>query len=178
MAEALTADIEDLMRESAAALERSDLAWVEEHTSRTEGTVAIGTDPDEYARDSGTTMQLMKDSTPDAEPQIRIVIDDVRAYEEGVVGWSDATGHFEHDGTSVPVRITDVVRRVDGMWRSVQTQPRSASPPHMFEPMFTAATIGSSGAAGGLRREARRRSGTRTRPGPPPAIVLVICEWT
>jgi len=127
VAEALTADIEDLMRESAAALERSDLAWVEEHTSRAEGTVAIGTDPDEYARDSGTTMQLMKDSTPDAEPQIRIVIDDVRAYEEGVVGWSDATGHFEHDGTSVPVRITDVVRRVDGMWRSVQTQPRSAS---------------------------------------------------
>jgi len=49
VAEALTADIEDLMRESAAALERRDLVWVEEHTSRAEGTVAIGTDPDEYA---------------------------------------------------------------------------------------------------------------------------------
>ena len=71
-------DIENLMHESAAALERSDLAWIDEHTSRVDGTVAIGTDPAEYARDFGTIMQLMKDSTPDAEPQIRIVIDDVR----------------------------------------------------------------------------------------------------
>jgi hypothetical protein len=139
-----SADIEDLMRESAAALERSDLAWVEEHTSRADGTVAIGTDPDEYARDFGTIMQLMKDSTPDADPQIRIVIDDVRAYEEGDVGWSDATGRFEHDGTSVAVRITDVVRREDGVWRSVQTHASIGVPTaHMFEPMFTAATIGS-----------------------------------
>ncbi len=43
---------------------------------------------------------------PDTEPQLRIVIDDVRGYEEGDVGWSDATGRFEHDGTSIPVRIT------------------------------------------------------------------------
>ena len=108
------------------------------------GCISIGTDPDEYARDFGTIMQLMKDSTPDAEPQIRIVIDDVRAYEEGDVGWSDATGRFEHDGTSVAVRITDVVRREDGVWRSVQTHASIGVPTaHMFEPMFTAATIGS-----------------------------------
>lgn len=135
-----SSDIENLMHESAAALERSDLAWVEEHTSRADGTVAIGTDPDEYARDFDTIMQLMRDSTLDAEPQIRIVIDDVRGYEDGDVGWSDATARFEHDGTSVPVRITDVLLREDGVWRSVQTHASIGVPTaHMFDTMFTGA---------------------------------------
>ena len=40
-------EIENLMRESVAALERGDLAYIEEHTSRADGTVAIGSDPDE-----------------------------------------------------------------------------------------------------------------------------------
>jgi hypothetical protein len=133
-------EIENLMRESAAALERGDLAWVEEHTSRAEGSVAIGTDPDEYARDFDTIMGLMRDSTPDTGPQIRIVIDDVRGYEEGDIGWSDATGRFEHDSASVPVRITDVLRREDGMWRSVQTHASVGVPnAHMFDPLFTRA---------------------------------------
>src|SRR5262249_44388365 len=110
-------EIENLMRESAAALERGDLAWIEEHTSRVDGTVAIGTDPGEYARDFDRIMGLMGDSTPEGDLQMRVVIDDVRGYEDGDVGWSDATGRFEHDGASAPVRITDVLRREDGVWR-------------------------------------------------------------
>jgi hypothetical protein len=133
-------EIENLMRESVAALGRGDLAWVEEHTSRADGTVTIGTDPDEYARDFDTIMRLMADSTPDAGPQIRIAIEDVRGYEEGDIGWSDATGRFEHDGASVPVRITDVARREDGVWRSVQTHASVAVPTaHMFDPLLTGA---------------------------------------
>jgi hypothetical protein len=133
-------EIENLMHESVAALERNDLAFIEERTSRADGVVAIGTDPDEYARDFETIMQLMADSTPDAGPQVRISIDQIRGYEEGDIGWSDATGRFEHGGAAVPVRITDVVRREDGIWRSVQTHASIGVPTaHMFDPMFTGA---------------------------------------
>jgi len=110
-----------------------DLAWVEEHTSRADGTVAIGTDRrirPRLRRDHGAERR----PTPDTGPQIRIVIDDVRGYEEGDVGWSDATGRFEHDGASVPVRITDVLRREERVWRSVQTQASvGVSDANMFE---------------------------------------------
>ena len=71
-------EIENLMRDSVAALERSDLAFIEKHTSRADGTVAIGTDPDEYARDFDTIMRLMADSTPKGDQQIKVVIDDVK----------------------------------------------------------------------------------------------------
>ena len=137
-------EIENLMRDSVAALERSDLAFIEKHTSRADGTVAIGTDPDEYARDFDTIMRLMADSTPKGDQQIKVVIDEIRGYEEGDIGWSDATGHFESDGSTVPVRITDVARREDGVWRSVQTHASIGVPvANMFEPMFTgAATAG------------------------------------
>ena len=74
----------------------------------------------------------------DAGPQIRIAIDDVRGYQEGDIGWSDATGRFEHDGASVPVRITNVLRR--DVWRAVQTQASVGVPhAHMFDPMFIGA---------------------------------------
>ncbi|HET7170708.1 MAG TPA: nuclear transport factor 2 family protein [Gaiellales bacterium] len=133
-------EIESLMRASVAALERSDLAFIEEHTSRADGTVAIGSDPAEYARDFDTIMRLMADSTADAGPQIRVTLDEIHGYEEGDIGWSDATGHFEHDGATVPVRITDVARREDGVWRSVQTHASIGVPTaSMFDSMFTGA---------------------------------------
>ena len=138
-------EIEDLMRESVAALERNDLRFIEEHTSRADGTVVIGSDPGEYSRDFEAIMKLMADSTPEGDQQIHVLIGEIRGYEEGDIGWSDATGHFEHDGVKVPVRITDVARREDGVWRSVQSHASIGVPvAHMFDPMFTgaAATTG------------------------------------
>ena len=71
---------------------------------------------------------------------MHISVDEIRGYEEGDIGWSDATGRFEHDGTVVQVRITGVVRREDGVWRFVQTHASIGVPTaHMFDPMFTGA---------------------------------------
>ncbi len=133
-------EIENLMRESVAALERGDLAYIEEHTSRADGTVAIGTDPDEYSRDFETIMKLMADSTPEGEQRIRVLVDEIRGYEQGDIGWSDATGRFEHDGVTVPVRITEVARREDGVWRAVQSHASIGVPAaRSFDPLFTGA---------------------------------------
>ena len=76
-------EIEDLMRESVAALERNDLRFIEEHTSRADGTVVIGSDPGEYSRDFEAIMKLMADSTPEGDQQIHVLIGEIRGYEEG-----------------------------------------------------------------------------------------------
>jgi ketosteroid isomerase-like protein len=130
-------EIERFMREGIAALERGDLAAVGEMTSRHEGVIGIGTDPGEYARGYDQVIGLMGDSTPEAELELHVRLDEVHGYEEGDIGWADCTGSFERHGQTVPVRITLVARREDGVWRDVQTHSSIAVPnEHMFDELF------------------------------------------
>jgi hypothetical protein len=48
--------------------------------------------------------RIMRDSTPEQGYHITVTLDDLRGYEEGDVGWIDATGHFQRDGQSVDGR--------------------------------------------------------------------------
>jgi hypothetical protein len=52
---------------------------------------------------------------------VKVVHGEVKAYEEGTVGWAADQGHFLlPDGSEVPFRITAVFHREDGDWRLVQ----------------------------------------------------------
>ena len=134
-------DIEDRMRGMVDALQRGDVSAIERLTSRETGVVAIGTDPAEYSREFDEIMRLMHESTPDAGPQIHVHLDTVHAYEEGDVGWVDGTGRFEHDGESVQVRMTAVLRREDGEWHAIQSHASIGVPnANMFDSTFQTTT--------------------------------------
>jgi ketosteroid isomerase-like protein len=130
-------EIENLLRDMIGALERGDVAAIERMTSRQAGVVAIGSDPGEYSREFDDVMRLMGESTPDASTHIRARLDDVRAYEQGDIGWADGTGGFQREGETVEVRMTAVLRREDGEWRAVQSHASIGVPnEHMFDPLF------------------------------------------
>jgi ketosteroid isomerase-like protein len=83
-----SSDVERLVREDVAALNRSDLDAVAQGTSR--DCVTIGTDPNEYARTFEENMALARESTPSATVPMEITVEELHAYEEGTVGWFDA----------------------------------------------------------------------------------------
>jgi SnoaL-like domain len=114
-------ELERIAQETMAAIERADMDALERMTSRDESVVTIGTDPAEYARGFDENMRLMQESTPEADMDIHAHLDDVRAYQDGDIGWMDGVGRFERDGETVDVRMTGVLRREDGEWRWVQS---------------------------------------------------------
>ena len=135
-------DIEERMRGMVDALRQGDIGAIERSTSREAGVVTIGTDPGEYSRDFDEMMRMMRESTPEAGAPIDIQLDSVHAFEDGDVGWVDGAGRFERDGESVQVRMTAVLCREDGEWRTVQSHASIGVPnANMFDPTFqTAAT--------------------------------------
>ena len=113
-------EIEKLMRDIVAAIDRGDTASVERSLSHEPGVVMIGTSPDEYTRTQEAMHKLLEDSTPEGSTHIHVALDDVTGYEEGDVAWSDSTGTFKRDNDTVAVRFTSVFRREQGEWRCVQ----------------------------------------------------------
>jgi len=72
-------------------------------------------------------------------------LDDVKAFQEGGVGWAAGRGHFEMGGKRVPVRFTAVLRQEDGEWKAVQAHasigvPNDRMLDAMFQPGLSAGT--------------------------------------
>jgi ketosteroid isomerase-like protein len=114
-------DVEEMLRESLSAMERSDVEAIARRMSRDDSLVSIGSDPGEWTEGHEETMRLWRESMPDAELHIRAGLDEVTAYREGDVAWAAGRGWFEAGGRRVPTRMTAVLRREDGEWRFVQT---------------------------------------------------------
>ena len=132
-----SAEIEQLSRALIDALERGDIGFIEGATSREPGSVAIGTDPNEYSREYDEIIKLMRESAPDAGMRIHVRLAEIRGYEHGDVAWADGTGAFERDGQSVETRFTLVFVREKGEWRVVQNHASIGVPNEkMFEPIF------------------------------------------
>lgn len=82
------------------------------------GLVFIGTDPGEWFEDLGQVRALLE---AQAGAGVKVHHGDIKAYEEGTVGWAADQGHFEMpDGSTVPFRVTAVFHREDGAWKLVQ----------------------------------------------------------
>lgn len=130
-------EIEQLMRDLIAALEKGDRAYFEEATSRDPGSVSIGSDPDEYVLGYDNILALFSDSTPEGPLHIHVRMSEVRGYEHGDVGWADGVGSFERDGDSVEVRVTAVFVREGGRWHALQSHASIGVPnDRMFDKLY------------------------------------------
>lgn len=92
-----------------------DSASFDQLVSSEQASMIIGTVPDEWHGD--------RDKWKAAFPPIglRVEAGDLRAWEEGSVGWlSDTPSFILPDGTAIRTRVTAVMRREDGGWKLVQ----------------------------------------------------------
>src|SRR5260370_20480357 len=78
-------DIEKLIRDSLAAYERGDAAFIERMTSRQPGVVSIGTDANEYVLGHERILSLAS-AEMSSSPQMRMRIGEIRAYDHADVG--------------------------------------------------------------------------------------------
>jgi ketosteroid isomerase-like protein len=132
-----SSEIEQVLRDTLAAIARSDVDAVGRRTSQDACVVMIGSDPAEWAEGYDDAMRLWGESTPEGELGVTVGLDDVKAFREGSVGWAAAHGYFEMDGKRVSVRITAVLHQEEGDWKTVQTHASIGVPnDRMLEPML------------------------------------------
>lgn len=97
-----------------------DTSWINRHTSRHEGVLVIGTDPNEWIeggeRVAESAQQEIRESTARFSSA-----GGVEAFVEGTVGWASSRPVWTlEDGTEVPARWTGVFHQEDGEWKMVQ----------------------------------------------------------
>ncbi len=82
--------------------------------------LVIGTDPGQWEEGHDTWVSAFQ-AQIEAIPGLRLETADMRAYEEGSMGWTaDRPSIVLPDGTGLPVRLTGVLRKErDGDWRVV-----------------------------------------------------------
>jgi ketosteroid isomerase-like protein len=131
-------EIEQVVRDSLAAIQRSDIEGIARRTSRDACVLSIGSDATEWAEGYDEIMQLFRGSTPEGELGVQVGLDDVKAFREGSVGWAAGHGYFEMAGDRVPVRLTVVLHQEDGEWKSVQSHASIGVPnERMMDPLFS-----------------------------------------
>jgi ketosteroid isomerase-like protein len=115
-------ELEDLMRRWYAAMGSGDASLIERLISQEEGVLAIGSDPREWWTGYATVVATFEAQFREMGGQLRATPGDLRAYQEGSVGWMADNPTFRLlDGTEVPFRFTGVFRQEGGEWRCVQS---------------------------------------------------------
>ncbi len=111
-------ELREIVARLYQAFTQGDADLVERLTSRNEGIVFIGTDPNEWFEDMRSIRRLIQ---AQAGAGIELIPGDIRALREGSVGWVADQGRFRlADGTEIPFRLTGVFRQEDGDWKLVQ----------------------------------------------------------
>jgi ketosteroid isomerase-like protein len=114
-------ELEDWLREGYASMQRGDVDAMDAVVSRTEGTVMIGTDPEEWWYGHEPILKAFKEQAEAFGGTFPLTAGDPRAYVEADVGWfTDRPSFRLPDGRMMETRLTGVVRREDGGWRWVQ----------------------------------------------------------
>lgn len=102
------------------AFEQGDIDFIKNFTSRREGVLMIGTDPNEWWADYDTIITV-NDAQIKEMGGIPIEAGDPQAFNEGGVGWvADQAKVKLPDGTEIPFRLTGVLHKEDGNWKMVQ----------------------------------------------------------
>ena len=93
-------------------------AFAEGITSE-EGALVIGTDGSQWEEGHDTWAAAFR-AQVEAVPGLRLKEGDLRAYEEGTMGWAaDRPSIVLPDGTPLPVRLTGVLQREGDGWKVV-----------------------------------------------------------
>ena len=116
-------ELRDLMLRFYEATTSGDLSFLERHVSRQEGTVFVGTDPNEWWEGFEAFAEAMRAQSESMGEGggLRIVPGQVQAYREGNIGWAiDRDASFRlPDGTEIPFRNSCVFLEEDGEWKLV-----------------------------------------------------------
>ena len=114
-------ELEEFVRDSYAIMARGDVEAFDAAMSRSEGTLMIGTDPEEWWEGSDAIRVAFQGQTEAMGGGLPLVGGDPRGYVEGDIGWiADRPSFRLPDGTEIQTRLTGVLRRVDGSWCWVQ----------------------------------------------------------
>jgi hypothetical protein len=99
---------------------RGDITFFEQHLSRGESCVVIGTAPEEWWNDYNSVLNAMRAQMETAGDAINLVAGDLMAYRHDDVGWVADRPTFRLGGVEVPCRHTSVFVREANEWRIVQ----------------------------------------------------------
>jgi hypothetical protein len=84
--------------------------------SHQEGTLLIGTDPDEWWQGFDTIDKVYQTQAQEIGA-VQIIAGDPKTYREGTVGWvSDRASLELPDGREFPLRVTTVFHKEGGEW--------------------------------------------------------------
>ncbi len=113
-------ELEDLTRRLYDALSGADLAFLEGIVSREEGSVMIGTDPNEWWEGDERIIDVTRAQLKEMSG-VRVAGTDPEAYAAGSVGWvQDRPRFILTDGKEIPFRLTAVFHLEGGDWKLVQ----------------------------------------------------------
>ena len=111
-----SSELRDLMIRYWEAFAGGDVAFVEAHLSADGGILGIGTDPGEWYE--GAEVRRVFAEQLKAVGGVVITPGDIKAYEEGPVGWiADRPSFAFPGGMSFSARFTAVAHREDGVWK-------------------------------------------------------------
>jgi adenylate cyclase len=114
-------ELRDLAVRFYEAVNAGDLSSVEQHVSRQEGAVFVGTDPSEWWEGYEALVEAMRaqeEAIGDDGPQI--VPEQIQAYREGSVGWVVDRDTFQlPNGKEVPFRTTFLFLQEDSEWKLI-----------------------------------------------------------
>jgi hypothetical protein len=116
-----SAELIELTGQLHNAMETADMAFFGDRLSQGQGTLVIGTDPEEWWVGYDIIKKVFASQLKELEG-ISFTISDSRAYTEGSVGWIAARTEFKlPDGTVIPARLTAVCHMETGKWKFVQS---------------------------------------------------------
>lgn len=88
--------------------------------SRQDGTITIGTDPNEWWSGYDAIAQIFRTQMEEAGGGFQVIPGDPQAYSEGSIGWVADRPKVKLGDDELPLRVTGVFRQEDGEWKIVQ----------------------------------------------------------
>ena len=114
-------ELRDLTLRAYEAMSRGDAGFFEQVTSRQEGLLAIGTDPEEWWDSYDRLARAFRAQFEEIGGGFPVSGGDPQAYQEGSVGWVADRATFNlPGGADVPFRLTMVWHQEGGDWKIVQ----------------------------------------------------------
>lgn len=113
-------ELQELYHRICAAQSNGDQTFFEQHFSRADGVVAIGTDPAEWWFGYDTITRVFAAQLKESGG-FEILADQPVAYQQGVTGWLAGQPVLKlSDGSEIPFRLTVVLRQEEDGWKIVQ----------------------------------------------------------
>ena len=136
MAVQQASELRELYLRTYEAFSTGDLSVYENLLSHQAGLLIIGTDPQEWWEDYGSMIEIMQAQVAGMhDAGLQIVPGEVRAYQEGTVGWViDRPTLRMPNGQEFSFRQTAIFHQEDGAWKMIHVYVSIGVPNAEVEP--------------------------------------------